>query len=253
MNIKIWTKRHFNKNSNFEWPCPNCKGQSLKLIKEQFFHDQTAESKRMREDDDFWEVEWINLIFSGALRCSNCDEYITFTGKGNPEQNGYYDYELDQHHLEYDQVFVPSFFEPALRIFDIPNNCPVLVKKEIIASFKLFWSDLPATANRIRTSLEILMNENKVKRFENSGGKRKPISLHKRILIFNNPELTNLLLAIKWIGNSGSHLSDLETIDILDAYKLLEYALTKLYDREEKEILKITKEINERKGARKRK
>ncbi|MDL5511721.1 DUF4145 domain-containing protein [Arenibacter sp. M-2] len=253
MDIKIWTKRHFSKDSNFEWPCPNCKSQSLELLIDRFFQDQSAESKRMREDDEFWQIEWIDLIFSGALRCSVCSEYITFTGRGNPEPNGYYDYELDQHHLEYDEVFVPSFFEPALRIFDIPDQCPELVKNEIINSFKLFWSDLPASANRIRTSLEIIMNENKVKRFEIIGNQRKPISLHKRILIFNNPGLTELLLAIKWIGNTGSHLGNLQTIDILEAYRLLEYTLTKLYDNQEKEILKITKEINKRKGTRKRK
>lgn len=207
----------------------------------------------MREDEDFWEIEWINLIFSGALECASCSEYIAFTGRGNPEQNGYYDYELDQHHLEYDEVFLPTHFEPALHIFDIPANCPDSVKDEIVASFKLFWSDLPASANRIRTSLEILMNENKVKRFEIIGGKRKPISLHKRILLFNNAELTDLLVAIKWIGNTGSHLGELETVDILETYKLLEYALTKLYDNKEKEIKKITSEINKRKGTRKRK
>ncbi|AVR45432.1 hypothetical protein C7S20_09200 [Christiangramia fulva] len=85
-----------------------------------------------------------------------------------------------------------------------------------------------------------------------NNGKRKPISLHKRILIFDNKELTDLLIAIKWIGNTGSHLGDLETIDILEAYKLLEFALNRLYANPEKEIKKITKDINKRKGTRKR-
>lgn len=253
MNIEIWTKRHFTKDSTIDWPCPNCKRNSLQILKEQFWNGQTAESKKMREEEEFWDIEWINLVFSGVLICSNCSEHITFTGKGNPEPQGFYDYELDQMHHQYVEEFVPTFFEPSLNIFEIPEKCPDSVTDEIKNSFKLFWSDLPASANRIRTSLEVLLNEHKVKRFEINGGKRKPISLHKRILIFDNKELTDLLMAIKWIGNTGSHLGDLQTIDILEAYKMFEFALNKIYNNQEIEIKKITKEINKRKGTRKRK
>ncbi len=253
MNLTIWTKRHFTKNSKVVWPCPNCGNSSLEIVKDKLFDYQTAESTKMREEEDFWEAEWIRLVFSGILECNNCSEFVAFTGIGNPEQNGYYDHELDDYHVEYEEVFTPTFFQPSLKIFELPKNCPDNVKKEILDSFRLFWTDLPACANKIRTSLEILMTEEKVKRFEIVKNKRKLISLHKRILNYKNKELTELLLAIKWIGNTGSHLGDLETIDVLEAYKLLEFSLTKLFDNKEKEILKITKEINKRKGTRKRK
>ena len=48
------------------------------------------------------------------------------------------------------------------------------------------------------------------------------------------------------------HSSDLETIDVIETYKLLEFSLKKLYENEEKEIKKITNEIIKRKGTRKR-
>jgi len=71
--------------------------------------------------------------------------------------------------------------------------------------------------------------------------------------LFGNQEVKELLLAIKWIGNTGSHVGKLETIDILETYQLLEFALKKLFGNEESKIKKITKEINKRKGIRKRK
>lgn len=252
MNIEIWTRRHFTKDSAIEWPCPYCKNSSLKILENHFWNGETAESKKMRYEEEFWEVEWINLVFSGVLTCTNCSEHITFTGRGNPEPQGFYDYELDQMHHQYVEEFVPTFFEPELNIFDIPKECPEAVTVEIKNSFRLFWSDLPSAANRIRTSLEILLNEHKVKRFVVNNNKRNPISLHKRILLFNNKELTDLLLAIKWIGNAGSHIANMETIDILETYKLLEFALNKLYNNEDKDIKKIAKGINKKKGMRKR-
>ncbi|WP_426324353.1 hypothetical protein [Pedobacter sp. R-06] len=44
-----------------------------------------------------------------------------------------------------------------------------------------------------------------------------------------NPEVANHLLAIKWIGNSGSHFNTLSEQNILDAYRLLKYALELIY------------------------
>ena len=252
MDLKIWIKRHFNVDSKIEWNCPNCKSNSLKIIKEDFKSEETAESKEFRSKNDDWEVEWIKLTFNGKLLCKNCDENIFFVGTGNPEHNGYYDYELDEHNEEYVEHFTPTFFQPTINVFEIPEKCPNSIKNEIIDSFKLFWSDLSSCANKIRISLEVLLNEEKVKRFENSGGKRKSISLHRRIQLFSNIEVRDFLLAIKWIGNTGSHIGEIETIDILETYQLLEFSLNKLYNNEEKEIKKITKEIIKRKGTRKR-
>ena len=252
MDLTIWTKQYFDINSKLEWSCPSCEKNSLEIKKENFFSGETAESKKMRSEDQDWEVEWITLNFSGVLECKDCGEIVTFTGKGNVEHSGYYNYEMDDYVEEYNNVFSPTFFQPALHIFKIPKKCPTNVREEIIASFKLYWSDLSASANKIRSALEILLTEEKVKRFQNKNGKRIPIFLHHRIESYKNKEVIEFLLAIKWIGNTGSHIGGLEKIDILEAYKMLEFSLNKIYDNKEKEVKKIAKEINKRKGTRKR-
>jgi hypothetical protein len=55
-------------------------------------------------------------------------------------------------------------------------------------------------------------------------------------------------MAIKWIGNKGSHLGGIEKNDLLDAYELLEYSLNKLYNDPSKRLDKIAKRIIKRKG-----
>ncbi len=100
------------------------------------------------------------------------------------------------------------------------------------------------------------MNEQGVnKTFLTRRRKRKKYTLHDRIEEFKkkNKEVADYLLAIKWIGNTGSHPGELEKEDILEAYQLLEHSLLSLYDNKEERLRKISKEINSRKGVRKRK
>lgn len=252
MNLSIWAKRHFNESSKIEWPCPNCKSSNLELQKDKLQAVESATSKNTRNKENDWEIEWIELIFCGYLICKNCTESVFFTGTGNPEHYQYYDNILEDYHEEYIQTFTPTFFQPFIPLFEIPEICSEELKNEINSSFKLFWCDLPSCANKIRISLEIFLNEQKVKKFEVKNGKRFPISLHKRIEIYNHSEIKDLLLAIKWIGNTGSHVGEIQTVDVLEAYRLLEFSLKKIYDDDTKELKKITKEIIKRKGTRKR-
>lgn len=254
MNINNWTKKHFTETSDFNWYCPNCNTKSLELVKDKFVAEETQKSKDYRSKHDEWEVEWMELNISGQLKCNKCGELVFFIGNGFPQENNFYDHETENYIHEYETYFSPTFVNPTIHLFDIPKDCPELVRSEITDSFKLFWHDLESCANKIRSSLEVLMDEFKVKKYSNRTGKRTLIALHHRIENFPKKEITDILLAIKWIGNTGSHKSkNLETIDIVETYSLLEHVLKKLYDDTEMEIQKITKGINTRKGIRKRK
>jgi len=85
--------------------------------------------------------------------------------------------------------------------------------------------------------------------------KRRILSLHERIELFKLrfPEIGNSLLAIKWIGNSGSHYDTLTQDDVLDAYTLLDFSLSKLYNNQEQVIKKLAKDINKKKAPLSRK
>ena len=80
--------------------------------------------------------------------------------------------------------------------------------------------------------------------------KRKPLSLHKRIENFRttHPREADLLMAIKWIGNSGSHTNEpLTKDDILDGFEILDHVTISLYETESIRINKLSKKINQRK------
>ncbi|MEQ9217894.1 MAG: DUF4145 domain-containing protein [Cyclobacteriaceae bacterium] len=254
MDIKLWLKDSFSKNKIPDWICPSCESGLLKVVAEQFHFEETVLSASWHSHDD-WDPEFIVYVFSGMLKCTNCKDFVSFLGKGSVDHVHYYDNIQDEYFEDYNDVFIPLYFHPTLKLFKISSSCPEDIKNEIIESFKLFWSDLPSCANKVRTSLEMLMNHFKVKKTYLQGGKRRNLSLHKRIEEFRNQnvEIADYLLAIKWIGNTGSHTGKLEKIDILEAFELLEHSLNKLFDTTEDKLKKITKEINKRKGVRKRK
>ncbi|MFA5819338.1 MAG: DUF4145 domain-containing protein [Bacteroidales bacterium] len=254
MDVTKWLKSTFSQERIPEWQCPNCKSGKLILVNEKFHFEETAQSLSYHDQDE-WEPEFICYIFCGLLTCPNCGEHISFLGKGNVEHDQYYDQFRDEYHEEYNNIFEPSWFNPPLELFRINTECPKEIKNEIIESFSLFWSDLPSCANKIRTSIEMLMNQQKVKTTIIQSGKRRLLSLHRRIEEFKavNSEIADYLLAIKWIGNIGSHPGKLEKIDILETYELLEFSLDKLFDNKETKMKKLSKEIIKRKGVRKRK
>jgi hypothetical protein len=104
------------------------------------------------------------------------------------------------------------------------------VSKQIVEplneSFKLFFSAPSAASNSVRVAIEELLTELKVKRFNLVSKKRRMISLHQRIglLPAKYVELKEMLTAIKWIGNAGSHGGEqLSHDDVLDAFELTEH------------------------------
>ncbi|MPR33649.1 DUF4145 domain-containing protein [Cytophagaceae bacterium SJW1-29] len=194
------------------------------------------------------------MTFSGVLNCKSCHEFVAISGTGTIEDFEYYDQFTGEYDRERFEIFTPAFFYPPLPIFKIPEKCPPLIKDEIILSFALFWVDLSSCANKIRTAIEILLTQEKVKRSVIKNKKRRRLNLHDRIVEYQkkNSQIAEYLLAIKWIGNTGSHVGTLSQTDILDAYELLDFSLRKLYDNNEQTLNKMIKEINKRKGTRKK-
>jgi hypothetical protein len=142
---------------------------------------------------------------------------------------------------------------PAPPIFAIPEQSPSGVSGELKRAFSLFWIDPGSCANRLRVAVEALLTHQKVARTEiNSRGRRGPLSLHSRIERFKakDPDAANYLLAIKWLGNVGSHsgMDEVGDDDLLGAFELIEHVVERLYVKRENRLKKIAKGINMRKG-----
>ena len=250
-----WINPEFNLESEIGWSCPTCNFNSLKIDKEKFISEETIESEREHQDIN-WETCWIRYNFIGILRCSNekCKSIITFSGYGGVEEHIFHNRQGETESIEYCEYYVPQYFNPTPLAFKLAVNCPEKVKQELIKAFSLYWIDISASANRLRTSIELMMDYHKIPKVKlTKKKKRVKLTLHERIELFGKkePNISDFLLAIKWIGNSGSHSIDtLTKQDLVDAFKILDFTFEKIYSDREKMVSLIVKSINKTKKPR---
>lgn len=250
MDRKLF-KLPFSKSSTPDWSCPTCDKGILK-IKENTFHDEELRYSREAHSHEAWEPEWIRYIFTCILVCTNdkCKEAVVCTGTGSVDWDIVEDMDGVPDQV-YSDFFIPKHFEPHLRLFSIPNDCPESVSDLLNESFKLFFSCPNAAANNVRAAIEELLTELKIKRFNTVNGKRRFISLHQRISLLpaKYAQFKDMILAIKWLGNAGSHgHAEVTMDDVMDAYELTEHILEEIYEPKSKKLKAIAKKVNKKKG-----
>lgn len=215
-------------------------------------YEETRSSKELHSHDA-WEPEWIDYVYSCHLQCTNdkCQDIVLSVGSGGVD----WDIEVDNHgypeHVRAD-FFVPKFFQPPLHIIDIPPECPQPVANALKESFRLFFSSPSAAAASVRIAIEELLTVLRVKRFHvTKNRKRQVLNLHNRIQLLppKYKQYKDLLLAVKWLGNAGSHgHSTVTPGDVLDAYELTSHLLHEVYSPKTKTLHALAKRVNKRKG-----
>jgi len=101
---------------------------------------------------------------------------------------------------------------------------------------------------------EILNNLNiKKENISTKNGKTFRITTHKRILILEGNQkykkVARYLLAIKWIGNEGSHSdAELSINELLEIYTIIHKALDLIYLNTDEKLKNRVDEINNNKG-----
>jgi len=65
-------------------------------------------------------------------------------------------------------------------------------------------------------------------------------------------ELSESLLAVKWLGNVGSHSDELSREDIFDAFDILDVILDDLFVRNRARVKNLVTAINKNKGPAKK-
>ena len=237
------------------WPCPTCRLGHLRVLQGSLKHEETVASRESRQEDD-WDPDWITYRFVVLLRCDNssCAEPAVVHGEGHTEPE-------DRHDPDegWSDMFYPRFVFPCPDLFAISKACPPQVATQIRRAFVASWGDYAACANQIRIALESLLTERGVPRYSVKNGRRNLLTLHARIDKFaasasaKTKHLSDLMKAVKWLGNSGSHsLSDssgsLTRSDVFDGFDLFQYVLDELYAKSSIRLKKLAKEINRRKG-----
>lgn len=235
-------KRNTWLNWKTKKPCPIC-GTGILNIPTNGEGTLKSETESSKEMNSYGGHYYSDYIFSIHLRCNECNETVVVSG--SMWEENYPSSEDGQ----IQRGFNPVVFYPAPKIIEIPTSCPKSVTKILNETFGLYWLDLGSCANKIRIAIEVLMDEQLVAKRKTVKKGEIDLTLHARLELFekSKPEVSKLLMAIKWIGNAGSHFFDIKNNDVLDAYELLEFTLEKLYNDREQKLLKLSDEINKNK------
>lgn len=143
--------------------------------------------------------------------------------------------EYDDMLREYETTFTPYFFYPPVNIVPIPHCVPETIRKEIQRSYALFFADPASAANPLRSAIECFMDEASVQKERNG----KELTLHARLTEFQKTNLAvaELLGAVKWLGNDGSHYGHgLTHDDLVKGYRVFLHAAEKWFDDPEARV-----------------
>lgn len=247
MNRHLWTQE-LSKYYCPPWPCPVCKKGTTSLVKDSLTYKETVRSVRSHKDDDF-SPEWVDFTFTAWAKCthSTCRQEFAISGRGGVAPQW-----VSEEDWDYDEYFVAKACHPMPEIIELPAKCPEDILMELRSAFSLFWSSPPACANRIRVSLEYLMNHVGIpKRKKGSNGKFFDLTLHARIEAFarKDPIIGSHLMALKWLGNTASHDSDVSSHDLLDAFEILENALREVIGGHSAKVAALAKRLTKKHGG----
>lgn len=175
----------------------------------------------LQQTHEDWDPDWIRGSFTGVLRCpaKGCGEDVLLVGDMKV------DFAVDRR-VQYEDFYQLKFALPALHLVSIPERCPESVGLQLKQASAVLWSDPGAAATRLRFAIEELMTAQGI-----PGGAGQANSLDNRIRAFKatHPAAVESLLAVKWIGNQGTHTASLTVSDVLDDVELLEHALNQIY------------------------
>ena len=227
-----------------ELVCPYCNKGRLEFRTELCKEVQSKEQKQacMHEGVYFNIHDYVASI-GGVLQCNHydCRNFVSFVGK----VLGGEDYDEDRYGEQRNRstsTIKFDYLQPPIHIISLNDKYDDEINRLLKESFSLYWNHYSACASTIRILLEKLCDIE---------GVVNNITLHNRLKKLNvDITIINILSAIKWIGNDGSHCIDkIKRADLDSAYKMIDFVLDELYIKSREELNKLANEINENKGT----
>jgi len=251
VDVTLWGAK-FAENSIPSWPCPKCDHGRLLMSDKGLNIIEPAYSEEAHSHEA-WEPDWTTQRFSLLMKCSDkkCGEIVVVSGdteiveEPDDDDNGY--------GWTYVSHLRPQSIFPAPPIIVMPKETPDPVRKDIKLAFQLFWSDLGASASKLRTSVERLLDDFGIAKTRIDAKKKKRffLSLASRIDRFKNhkqkPTHSEILDALRHVGNLGTH-SDVDRQSVLAGFAIYEEALAEIYGKRTKKAATLAKKIIKGKG-----
>ncbi|HHK8074307.1 TPA: DUF4145 domain-containing protein [Serratia marcescens] len=236
----------FSKDDLPSWLCPNCYRATLKLVPESFKIGRTPRAHKSHSVEGYWQGN-DEFIFSCILKCSqkNCEQPVAVFGVGDYQQqwiNGM------GGEWEWFDCYIPRSFYPPLPLFTSCEQYPKQIKEQLQELSAQLPGHPQAAINALRTALEMIMDHFDIPRVD----KGRYISLDSRInkIPSKYQNLKEGFLAMKWMGNTGSHnLKPVDNVDIDAACYMLDDFLLRIFRPENdhlETIVRLNKNYNPR-------
>lgn len=229
-----------------EWPiiiCPSCRRTSLEASVDEF---ESAISLDARDFDE-WEPDWVSGYFHGRIECPRigCDNRYIVAGMWTLDSTD----DTTQPPTEgIARFYSAQYMLPGLPLMDFPDAAPEIVREMAKSAGAILLVDPSAAANRIRSAIEALLDHQRIRK-TSPRDKTRRLTTHARIEIFRakNQQAADHLMAMKWIGNVGSHeRNPLPLGWVLDGMEHFARAVELVYDPTANELERRAKMINKK-------
>ena len=245
----LWRNPAFTRENLIRLPCPYCFQAALTLDQESLKTGSTAATV-LNSSLPQWDHLYWTGVFCCLLKCNNlgCGGAISVTGEAY----------MCEGELGKDSApFRPLQSHPSFIASQLPEGTPENIRRHFEISCGAMWVDRSGSLNHLRVALELLLDKLRIPRhsINKAKHKRNRISLHDRIQRIRAAKYQGIrasLMALKWIGNDGSHGADPSLDDVFDGMDILEDVVSKCFTSHHKELASVVNEINRRKGTRKR-
>lgn len=237
------------------WLCPSC-GQGFLIAKQSLLKVPTAGSRDETALNLAWHpLEVVENRFARAYICNNksCRESAIAVGVHKYIRVDNCGCDICQERGEhYSEILKITWVDPSPDLIRIYAACPPSVADILRRVFCDAWSSPAAALNGVRVALEAMAEAEGISPKNSDGGFK---STHKRIeelcdYLRLEPEVKNRLLAIKWLGNAGSHHGVAEQVDVFDALDILELVFEELHNKHVARVNSRVKEVLHAKGPR---
>lgn len=232
MKKSIW-RRSFRAGALPKYPCPRCK--EGRLIEEGGISERQPAWSQINQSDrdsDIMErVDRFHLLMICDVK--SCGEVVSIIGWSGPEP----DWD-DEYGNVLVNTFMPNAIYPAPQMIDVPDNVPSAAQKELRKAFEVCWTDTNSAANRLRVSVEFILDGLGIPR-EGISKKGGPViyDLNGRIALLDKSSASasghaSTFHALRTVGNLGSHGAGVTWDNFLDGLLVYEKALSDLFGHE---------------------
>lgn len=131
------------------WKCAQCAGGHLRLVPESFFHSNDGHTEQ-NKGEEWFDYDDFRLVFTALARCDNdeCREAARVAGEGGLFE----DPDLEQHRMDYSELFAPNYVSPSPPLIAVPDECPETVVDQIRKANVAQWGDYAGSVPALLTT-----------------------------------------------------------------------------------------------------